>query len=263
MSKQDDFYIGWKENLSKSGRKFLRRRLVLIFIALPILVFLLVYFQKPFNDHRFELGSVINVTGTYYHKPFPLIRVEPGSLPDLAQTDVLLVGYGKFGATGTMDLIQNTQGDLHGKRITLAGTLIYGNGKTLMELTRDDESLVEIKDELIQNVGLDFQNSQIQLTGEILDPKCYFGVMKPGEGKIHKSCAIRCISGGIPPVFRHETGMTDNPYDYYLLLDASGSPMHKSVLPYVAEKLSITGKTGTFLSWKILYADIDQFKIIH
>lgn len=24
--------------------------------------------------------------------------------------------------------------------------------------------------------------------------------MKPGEGKAHRACAIRCIAGGIPPV---------------------------------------------------------------
>lgn len=37
------------------------------------------------------------------------------------------------------------------------------------------------------------------LEDEIIDPKCYFGVI-PGKGKIHRSCAIRCISDGIPPV---------------------------------------------------------------
>ncbi len=41
----------------------------------------------------------------------------------------------------------------------------------------------------------------VQLTGEIVDSKCYFGVMNPGNGKVHRDCAARCISGGIPPAF--------------------------------------------------------------
>ena len=28
---------------------------------------------------------------------------------------------------------------------------------------------------------------------------CFLGVMKPGRSKPHRACAVRCISGGIPP----------------------------------------------------------------
>jgi hypothetical protein len=38
------------------------------------------------------------------------------------------------------------------------------------------------------------------LIGEIVDSKCYLGVMNPGALIPHRACAIRCISGGIPPV---------------------------------------------------------------
>jgi len=39
------------------------------------------------------------------------------------------------------------------------------------------------------------------LVGEIVDSKCYLGNMNPGNGKVHRDCAVRCLSGGIPPVF--------------------------------------------------------------
>ena len=39
---------------------------------------------------------------------------------------------------------------------------------------------------------------RVRLAGEIVDSKCWLGVMKPAEGKSHKDCAIRCISGGAP-----------------------------------------------------------------
>ena len=46
----------------------------------------------------------------------------------------------------------------------------------------------------------------VTLKGEIIDPKCYLGAMKPGGGKTHKACAMRCIAGGIP---RRQTGHDD------------------------------------------------------
>jgi hypothetical protein len=55
----------------------------------------------------------------------------------------------------------------------------------------------------------------IKINGEIIDPKCYFGVMKPGKGKPQCDCAIRCILGGITPmlVVKNEQGDAN----YYLL----------------------------------------------
>ncbi len=42
---------------------------------------------------------------------------------------------------------------------------------------------------------------EFELIGEIVDSKCYLGNMNPGNGKVHRDCAVRCLSGGIPPVF--------------------------------------------------------------
>jgi hypothetical protein len=39
------------------------------------------------------------------------------------------------------------------------------------------------------------------LSGEIVDGKCYLGVMNPGSGKVHRDCAARCLSGGVPILF--------------------------------------------------------------
>ena len=38
------------------------------------------------------------------------------------------------------------------------------------------------------------------LGGEIVDSKCYLGVMNPGRSKVHRDCAARCLRGGIPPM---------------------------------------------------------------
>ena len=145
-----------------------------------------------------------------------------------------------------MNLIQEKNGDLNGKKITLQGTLTYGDGKTLLELTQEETSFLKIESQSSAQSPLKTP-SPISVQGEVIDPKCYFGVMKPGEGKVHKSCAIRCISGGIPPVLRHETGDKKNPYHYYLLVDQKGKNINNEILPFVAEQVSIAGMTSSCL----------------
>jgi hypothetical protein len=73
-----------------------------------------------------------------------------------------------------------------------------------------------------------------------VDSKCYLGVMNPGQLTTHRACALRCISGGIPPVLlvRQTNG---NPL-YFLLVSSDGKPVNKQVLNMVAEPVEITGE---------------------
>ena len=56
-----------------------------------------------------------------------------------------------------------------------------------------DEGLAPFNPLRIKVLGM------VNLKGELVDTKCYFGVMRPGEGKVHRGCAARCLSGGVPP----------------------------------------------------------------
>jgi hypothetical protein len=42
---------------------------------------------------------------------------------------------------------------------------------------------------------------EFTLVGEIVDSKCYLGVMNLGDTKPHRECAALCIRGGVPPLF--------------------------------------------------------------
>ena len=252
MDKQDEFYIGWQDRMPGSNRRFLKPRLIGLFILVPILAFLTVLQQRGFNNHQFELGNIKEITGVYYEKPVPLLYADAGVLPDSLSRSILLVGFGKFGAEGIMQAIEEEAGALSGQRITLAGTLIYGAGHTVMELTQKEKSLVAQKKEKAQPIPEIAITGQLSGEGEILDPKCYFGVMKPGQGKIHKSCAIRCLSGGIPAVFVQEK---EGQSHYYIVLDAQGNKINQALLPYVGSQVQINGRTARFLDWEVLYLD--------
>jgi len=128
-----------------------------------------------------------------------------------------------------------------------------------LELTKKKNSLITLhKDERLSsnpNESLALQTFE----GEILDPKCYFGVMKPGEGKIHKSCAIRCISGGIPPILRV---VSENKNEYFVLLGENGEKINSQILDKIAEKTQITGQHGKRNGWNYIYTNPQSIKLI-
>jgi len=89
---------------------------------------------------------------------------------------------------------------------------------------------------------------EVQLTGEIVDSKCYFGVMNPGAGKVHRDCAVRCISGGIPPAF--------------LVRDGGGSTAtlllanwKRELLEHIAEPVTIRGRLSRSAGRLTLYQE--------
>ena len=99
---------------------------------------------------------------------------------------------------------------------------------------------------------------QMTLSGEIVDSKCYFGSMKPGEGKPHRSCAALCISGGIPPVYVVQN--ENKEADYYLMVGANGQQINQELLPYVAENVTLKGRVEQSDEWKILYVNPDDIQ---
>ena len=245
---KNGFFIGWQEDLPRSNRSAIRK-LLLGFLVIGIaVVFLFVFNQSKFNNHFFRFGEITEVIGVYHNEPFPILTVAGPDFKEEVSRDLLLVGYGKSGAEGIMELIQSKAGSLDGKTIKVQGSLIHGDGRSILELTKKSESFIEIVSQEEVESLKDTQKSEITLTGEIVDPKCYFGVMKPGEGKIHKSCAIRCISGGIPPVLKVEKGGEN---EYYIIIGEDGSKVNKEVLEFIAEPVRVTGNAYQKNGWNI------------
>jgi hypothetical protein len=249
MSKPN-YYIGWLEELPERNRKAIRRLLIPIFVLLPLIAIAVVYFAEPFNDHQFDFGNVQSFTGTYHEMPFPVLVLDEGQGPDLPDDHLLLVGYGKNGAKGFLQQAAKDKGPLDGKHIRLAGTLIYGDGRALLELTDQEKSVLEVLPApSSSSIAPASAANPVTLAGEILDPKCWFGVMKPAEGKVHKSCAIRCISGGIPPVLRVSS---DEGNRYYVLKGAAGEDVNDQILKFVGEQVLVQGEVYQQNGWWVI-----------
>ena len=84
------------------------------------------------------------------------------------------------------------------------------------------------------------RSGRVELTGEIVDSKCFLGVMKPGRGKPHRSCAARCLAGGIPPQLLVVSA--EGASRLLLLADAQGGPLApESFLDLVGEPVTASG----------------------
>lgn len=90
------------------------------------------------------------------------------------------------------------------------------------------------------------------LHGEILDAKCWFGAMRPGWGKKHKSCAALCLRSGIPPAFftRDAAGGSHA----VVMTDADGGPLDpEAAARYAADPLRAEGalvRLGDLLTFR-------------
>ncbi len=259
--KSKEFYIGYLAEAPEETSRFIRTIILIVFILLSAAAVLFALNQNKFSTAVFEYGSGKEYTGIYTSSPVPAIKIS--NQKDVngknINLTIPLVGYGKHGAEDAITEYEKRNAVLlNGKQITVKGDLIY-NEKTFLSL---NEGMPIVHIENTSSTG-DKMISLMDtvLKGEIIDPKCYFGVMKPGLGKVHRECAIRCISGGIPPVFRVNTGASE--YQYYLLLGVSGERINEEVLPYVADKIRLHGKVYQWGNWLVLQADINNVQRVH
>src|SRR6187549_613179 len=254
---QQDFYIGWMPKAPRSFAKHVKKLLLILFPVALSIAYLLSTSQKKFSTASFEFGKLTEVKGFYYSNPVPMLKVFNKN--NLSIT-IPLVRYGKHGAEMAIMELEKEKGvSLNGKEVILKGTLIYGDGKTLLQVDKNDNPIVNIGVEsTVQLQQKDLGTQTIR--GEIVDPKCYFGVMKPGEGKVHRDCAIRCILGGIPPVLHLQNERGES--NYYLIVGPNGEKINEVLQDIVAEPVSIEAKVVQQDDWVILYTGKESIKRI-
>jgi hypothetical protein len=254
----DDFYIGWMAQAPNSFAKHVRKVVIMLIILVIAGGTILALQQKKFSTSNFEFGQLTEVKGIYQRLPVPSLKVftKKDAVGHSSYITMPLVGYGKFGAEGVIaELEKEGTTTLDKKEVTLKGTLLYSDGKTLLQIDKNDKPLIAMSkstDEIGTSSEIE-ELGTVMLTGEVLDPKCYFGVMKPGHGKPHRDCAIRCIAGGISPVFsvRGDKGEVH----YYLILDENGNKMNDELKDYVADPVSLTARVVQYDDWTVLYVD--------
>lgn len=252
----DEFYIGWEAKAAPGIGKAVRRVVfALLLIALLVPVALAIS-QRMISTSVFEWGNVKNFSGILQTTPYPHLLVRrPGNTDGQARfSTYYLVAPWKFG------LKPEGLAPFDGKSVILKGTLIYRGSQTMIEVVNDSIHATNTAAPALtgqETIALGRQT----LTGEIVDSKCFLGVMNPGQLTPHRACAIRCISGGIPPVLlvRQKGGAAI----YLMLVSADGKPVNQQVLDLVAEPVGITGEVERQGELLILRADPSTYRRVN
>jgi hypothetical protein len=249
----NDFYIGWEAKAAPGVGKFARVAVGTLFVAAIALALTLASAQRTIGVSVFEWGTVKTFSGILKIQPYPHLLVpRPGVIgAQSGFSTYYLVAPFKFG------LDREKLSPLDGKNVLLQGTLIYRGDQTMIEALPDSIKVAEQQSFSLpgsETVGLGRQT----LVGEIVDSKCYFGVMNPGDLAPHRACAIRCISGGVPPVLlvRQKDGSAID----LLLVSADGEAVNKQVLDMVAEPVQITGQVERQGGLLILRAEPSTYR---
>lgn len=236
-SERDEFYIGYLPQAPRKVAIWVRRCCLALFAVAALTVILLVTGQHRFPLSVFEFQQYRQFEGVVREKPYPMLLVRrPGETwKSSGVSSYLLVSPGKHGA-------DDEAAGFDGKQVQLQGSLIY----------RGEMVMIEVIPHSLKTIGETAGMSEDQqakasedlgiftLTGEIVDSKCYLGVMNPGQTKPHRECAVRCISGGAPPLFiaRDANGRTVS----LVLVSADHQPVNQKVLNLVAEPVEISGR---------------------
>jgi len=256
-----DFYIGYINKLPEGIAKRIKITILILISVFVLSGVGIAFHHQNISNSQFELGKLTTLEGYFFSEPVALIKVLEGKdiHGNLIFKSVPLVNYAKFGAEDLIRIYEEkNKTSLHGKKLKLIGTLLYDDGKSLFELTKREESILAVEVvsdyKLRQQIQPKIENLGIQsIKGEIIDSKCYFGAMRPGFGKTHRACAVRCISGGIPPVLAATN--YDGAVNYFLIRGKEKQAINKEVLPYVSEPVSLKGELVKFDDWMVLYVD--------
>jgi hypothetical protein len=196
----DEFYVGYLAEAPPRIKGLVNSTALFLLLSCPLLLAILAAAQSPFGPGNFEFGSEYNLKGVYYASPLPTVFVSP----DWPQSrnhgqHILLCGQGKFGIPPAWD-------EADGMMVEVKGSLIHRDKRLMLELASD------LPPNIIRPANTDEGRPEttnigpVDIVGELADTKCFLGVMKPGSGKVHRACAIRCLSGGIPPSILVESG---------------------------------------------------------
>jgi hypothetical protein len=212
----DEFYIGYLPNSPPATARRVRAAVVVLLLASCLLAAGLVIHQASFGPASFEYDHERSFIGVMQSTSLPLIALDDGS-------SAVLVAPGKYGFVMPGDIRPGTS-------IAFRGKLIQGQGSKLIEVSSPLQITAR------GAVPMNEHTTAIDVQGEIVDTKCFGGVMNPGSGKVHRSCAARCLHGGIPPALLTASG------ELYYLLDSAGVPLSPTwISSHAGEQIRVQG----------------------
>ncbi|MEL7538264.1 MAG: hypothetical protein AAFZ58_09245 [Pseudomonadota bacterium] len=223
-SNKKEFYVGYLPTPPGLVR-FYRLLVPVIIVAAGAFGFWLAGAQQAVGEGQWAYGIESEVTGLLQAEPYPHVITADGDA-------VLLVREGKLGVQEWAKAVDN-------QTVAVSGYAIDRGSWRMLELrTEADITRIDFDQSIDVPSVEDFGSHT--LSGEIVDSKCFLGVMKPGEGRVHRACAELCIRGGMPPMLMatDTSGITAG----YVLLAPDGGSAIDLVAGKVAVPVTLEGQ---------------------
>ena len=247
MKPDDEFFIGYAPPMPPRIARFIARAVFVLAGGVLAWAAVVAAEHRPLEGGIFEFGHPQRFAGTIVARPFPVLQLDGGDEGTVSWP--LLVAPGKHGA----DALVRGMG---GRHVTLSGTRIRRGGRTMIEvepasLVADDAPEPRVTGDRSQAASVGGQT--VRLRGEVVDSKCFLGVMVPGAGKTHKDCASLCLRGGIPPALyvQDQSGRSS----LLLLTGPEGEPIGARALQVAGEAVDMTGSIERQGGWLVLRTD--------
>ena len=219
----EDFYIGYEPEMPASLVPRIRVVAAGLLLLAVVTALGLVVAQNRFSDGVFEYGQERSVEGRVVEQPYPLLLGADGSR-------YFLVGPGKRGAAAIAD-------GFDGRMVRVRGSLIERAGDKMLQVSsggiQASRGLATVPSPPLE------RREPVSVHGEIVDSKCHLGVMKPGEGPLHRDCAVRCLLGGAPPLLVVIAG--SGRVRRIPLVSLDGGPLGVDLEAWVARPVRVRG----------------------
>lgn len=253
MNDQDEFFIGYAPPMPAGLARFVSRVVIALVLGALAWAAVIASGHVPLQGGTFAFGHPQQFTGTMVERPYPALRLDDA---DPSAPAVLLVAPGKHGA----DLLVH---GLDGRHVALTGTRIRRGALTMIEVEPASLAARERLRSMHETVVAHAESAiatAVRVTGELVDSKCFLGVMVPGSGKTHKDCASLCLRGGIPPALVVEDRAGESAV--MLLTGASGETIGARALQVTGEAVEMTGMLARQDGWLVLRADPQAWRTV-
>jgi hypothetical protein len=245
-AEEDEFFIGYAPPMPTRLGRFVRQVVIGIGCLVLIVAVTLASGHIRLEGGTFEFGHPRSFTGTIVEHPYPGLRLD--GIDSNVEPWPLLVAPGKHGADALVS-------GLEGRHLTLTGTRIQRGAHAMIEVEPASLHSMASETASMKTTALLEQsdNGSVELTGEIVDSKCFLGVMVPGSGKTHKECASLCLRGGIPPALYVQDRAGHS--SLLLLVGPTGESIGARALQAAGEAITLTGSIQRRGGWLVLRTD--------
>jgi hypothetical protein len=244
----DEFYIGYENVMPPGIGRRLRHGVGAILVLAAIAGALALAAHERLVPARFDFGRPDDVTGDLSRMPYPSLTVEGDR--------VWLAARGKHGADALVAGVPEG-------RVALRGAVIARGAHRMLEVVPGSVRAAgpaATPASPVPRPATAGAGADVTLTGEIVDAKCFLGVMNPGEGTVHRDCARLCLRGGLPPMLLVRGGLGEEAL--VVLVSSDGRAIGRDLAGIAGVPVEVRGRLTRDRGTLVLHADPAQYRLV-